>query len=674
MPTVLQSCPLDCPDACSLEVSVENDRVTKVDGDWRNPVTAGFICGKVRRMPAYLYGPDRVMYPCVRRAGSAKGVGGPEVFQRVSWEDALDIVAAGLESARTSFGGEAILPACYGGSNGYLTHGVVDQRLWRRLGATKLLHTICAAPSGAAQALTYGKMPGVAFQDYVHAELIVLWGVNPSATGIHLVPFIRQAVAAGAKLVVLDPRRIQLARSADLHIALKPGTDLPVALSLANWLFENCEDDADFLADHARGVDEFRARAARWPLARAAEVAGVDPGALETLARWYAAASPAVIRCGWGLERNRNGASAVASVIALPAVAGKFAVRGGGYTMSNTGAWRLSTEPAIGAPESGARSVNMNQLGRALTEISDPPVKALFVYNGNPASTFPDQERVRRGMRREDLFTVVHEQIWTDTCRYADVVLPATSFLEHDELHRGYGSYVLQRSGVAAAAPGEAKSNFQVFLALCDRLGLAEEGDLRDPECAAKTIVMADPEGPRLWAELSERGGAVPQFGNAPVQFLDVFPATDDGKVHLFDAAADREAPEGLFGFRADPATPQHPLALITPASVDRITATFGNVRERQARVRLAPCDAALRDIATGAAVVVFNELGEVRCVAEVSGDVRGGVVEMHKGVWDRETASGNSPNALCPDTLSDLGGGACFNDARVDVALLGPS
>lgn len=672
MTKTAQLCPLDCPDACSLAVTVVDGRLTEVDGDHRNPVTAGFICGKVRRFPRYLYGGDRVRTPYIRRDGVPKDVFPADLrdgFRQASWDEALDVVATNLRRVREEFGGEAILPACYGGSNGYLSHGVMDQRMFRRLGASKLLHTICAAPSGAAQGLMYGRMPGVAFQDFAAARLIVVWGMNPSSSGIHAVPFIRQAQEAGARLVVVDPRRIKLARDADLHLAIRPGTDLPVALAMGHWLIENGAADETFLEAHATGIVEYRDRAAQWTMARAARVAGVREADLVELAVWYAQSNPALIRCGWGVERNRNGASAVASVLALPAVAGKFGVRGGGYTMSNSGAWKLTTDPAVGEPEPNVRQINMNRLGRALTELSDPPIKALFVYDGNPASTFPDQRRVRRGLTRPDLFTVVHEQVWTDTCRYADVVLPATTFLEHAELARGYGNYVLQKADAAVEPVGESRSNFDVFLALCDRLGLSRPGDLRDPHEAIEAIVRADEDGERLWRELEQTGLAVPSIGSAPIQFLDIFPGTDDGKIHLFDSDADAEAPEGLFAFQADPATPEFPLALISPSYPDRITATFGNLRAKVASIAVHPTDAASREIGDGEPVRAFNALGEVCCIARVTDEVRPGVVEMPKGVWDRETASGNSANALCPDTLSDLGGGACFNDARVQLA-----
>ena len=337
---------------------------------------------------------------------------------------------------------------------------------------------MCAAPTGAANQALYGKMPGVTYQDYVHAKLIVLWGVNPAASGIHIIPFLNEARAAGAKLVVIDPRATSLARQADLHIAPKPGTDLPLALSLHRHLFEEGHADQAFLAAHTTGADQLRARAREWTFERAAEVANVDASAIRQLARMYVEASPALVRCGWGLERNRNGGSAAAAVMALPAVAGKFGVRGGGFSMSNSSAWGIKAAAWMDDnPEPNTRLVNMNHLGRALTEFDAPPVQMLFVYNCNPVATMPDQNRVIRGLQRDDLFTVVYEQVFTDTCRYADVVLPATTFVENYDIAKGYGPISLQLVQRVIEPVGEARPNAEVFSDLAERVGVgvAEE-------------------------------------------------------------------------------------------------------------------------------------------------------------------------------------------------------
>ncbi|MGH9241889.1 MAG: molybdopterin-dependent oxidoreductase, partial [Vicinamibacterales bacterium] len=399
--TVSTVCPLDCPDSCSLDVRIQDGKITSIDGSSLNPVTDGYICAKVRRFPERVYGPDRLLYPAVR-----KGPKGLASFQRTTWDDAMALIAERLHDARERWGGESILPYSYGGSNGLLTQDTSDATLFRRLGASRLARTVCAAATGAANAAMYGKMASVTYLDFRDARLIVVWGCNPSASGIHLVPHIREAQRQGAKLIVVDPRTTQLARHADIHLAIRPGTDLPVALAIHRYLFETGRADAQFLAAYTRGADRLRAKAREWTFDHAAEEAGVTATELEAAAELYATTSPAVIRCGWGQERNRNGGNATLAILALPAVAGKFGVRGGGYAMSNTSAWGI-TRNWVPAEEPRTRIVNMNQLGRALTEYHEPPVKMLFVYNSNAAVTSPDQGRVLKGLEREDLFTVV---------------------------------------------------------------------------------------------------------------------------------------------------------------------------------------------------------------------------------------------------------------------------
>jgi anaerobic selenocysteine-containing dehydrogenase len=418
------ACPLDCPDLCGLDVTVDNGRVVRVDGDRRGPLTDGFICGKVRKIADHLYGPDRLLHPMVR--AGAKGSG---AWRQVSWDDALALVADRLATIRARSGGEAIVPFHYGGSNGWLTEGALATRMFRRLGASVLDQTYCASASGEAMRGLYGKMPGVALEDYEHSKLIVLWGVNPSATGIHLVPVIERARQAGAKLVVFDPRETPLARRADLHVPLRPGTDLPVALAIVSALFARGHVDRAFVAEHCAEVDELERRASAWTIESAAAEAGIDAALIDRFVELYAASSPAVIRTGWGLERNRNGGSAIAAILALPAIAGKFCVRGGGYTMSNSDArWTVSSETAVGEPITNARHINMCDIARSLREVRDPKIEALFVFNANPVATAPEQAQLVAELAREDLFVVVHEQVWTDTAQLADVVFPQPRF------------------------------------------------------------------------------------------------------------------------------------------------------------------------------------------------------------------------------------------------------
>jgi anaerobic selenocysteine-containing dehydrogenase len=661
--TVETACPLDCPDSCTLEVTVENGRIVGIDGGHQNPTTRDYICGKVRRFANRVYGEDRLLYPAIR-----KGTKGDGTFNRVSWKEALDYVAEKIEAIRRTSGPEAILPFSYGGSNGLLTQDTNDAILWRRLGTSRLARTVCAAATGAANLGLYGKMPGVVYEDYVDARLIVLWGVNPAASGIHLVPFIKEARQNGALLVVIDPRSTSLARQADLHLAPHPGTDLPIALAVHNFLFERGHANLEFLDAHATGADTLRERAAAWPIARAARVAGVDPAQLERFAELYALSSPAVIRCGWGLERNRNGGSAVAAVLALPAVAGKFGVRGGGFSMSNSTAFGIKAATWLNdTPEPQTRLVNMNKLGEALLDYRDPAVEMLFVYNCNPLATMPQQNRVLAGLERPDLFTVVYEQVFTDTSRYADVLLPATTFVEHYDIAKGYGPISLQLVRPVIEPAGEARPNVEVFAELAARLGLGEVEEEIDT-----LLRIAGRLPQQVGAELMERGAATPPYGGRPVQFVDVFPLTADAKINLFPAALDQQAPEGLYGFQSDPATDRYPLALISPASEKTVSSTMGELRERAAVLQIHPSDAAERGIANNDPVRVFNALGEVQCPAGLTSEIRPGTVSLAKGLWRKSTYNGSTSNALVPDTLTDLGGGACFNDARVQVALLG--
>ncbi len=659
---VATACPLDCPDACSLEVTVNDGRVTKIDGGHANPATRGYICAKVRRYGDHVYGPDRLLTPA-RRCG-AKGLGR---FEPIGWDEALGLVADQLTKVRAEQGGEAILPFSYGGSNGYLSQDTTDARLFSRLGASRLARTVCAAPTTAATRGLYGKMPGVGYTDYAHARLIVVWGANPSASGIHLVPYIQEAQKLGARLVVIDPRRTALARRADLHLAVRPGTDLPLALAVIRWLFAEGRADLRFLNQHARGVDELRRRADPWTLDHAAEVAGLDAKAVERFARLYADSSPAIVRCGWGLERNRNGGSAAAAVLALPAIAGKFGVRGGGYTLSNSGAFPIDTEAAALAAEPETRTVNMNQLGQVLTT-GEPPVGLLFVYNCNPLATMPRQELVREGLKREDLFTVVFEQVMTDTARYADVLLPATTFLERTEMASGYGAYALQIGPAAIAPVGEARSNHEVFAELCRRTGVARPGEPETTQELTAAILGASPLGASLRAAMTRDLVAFPPAGPAPVQFVDVFPLTPDGKIDLVPKELDREAPGGLYGYWPDPATERHPLTLISPATDKRISSTLGQLHRGQVPVEVNPEDAQARGIRDGDRVRITNDLGEVLCRARVHEGVRPGVLVLPKGLWAHNSENGSTSNALSPDTLTDIAGGACFNDARVEI------
>jgi anaerobic selenocysteine-containing dehydrogenase len=659
--TVDTVCSLDCPDACSLAVTVEKGKVLRIDGSHAHDATNGYICAKVRRFGERMYGEARVPYPLIRDGGR------DGEFRKASWDDALSLIASRMEAIRDEWGAEAILPFSYGGSNGLLTQDTTDARLFRQFGTSRLARTVCAMPTTTANQALYGKMPGVTYSDYRYARLIIVWGANPSSSGIHLIPHIKAAQAAGAALVVIDPRRTNLARQADIHLAVEPGTDVVVALAMHRFLFEQGLADQEFLDEHANGADQLRERASEWTIDHAASVAGLDAALLENVAEMYADISPAVIRCGWGLERNRNGGNAALAVLALPTVAGKFGVRGGGYSMSNTGAWTHSPEDWIGAPEPNTRLVNMNHLGRALLDYRDPPVQMLFVYNCNPAVTMPNQNKVLEGLARQDLFTVVFDQVMTDTAALADVVLPATTFLESYDIVTSYGLSTMQLAKPAIDAVGQARPNVEVFAELANRLGLAASGEhTTDVETLlAVTGTMPDEVG----RDLMGAGIVTDPAGGAPIQFVDVSPRTPDGKVQLFPEALDHQTPSGLYRYQEHPATSEYPLNLISPATEKTINSSLGELRRGPASLHMHPDDAEPRGLSTGDTVRMFNPLGEVHSPLTLNPDMRRGTVGLPKGLWRMSTLNGSTANALVSDDLTDIGGGAVFNDVRVEVA-----
>jgi anaerobic selenocysteine-containing dehydrogenase len=655
------ACPLDCPDACTLSVTLRGGRIVKIDGSPDNEITRGYICAKVRKFHHRVYGDDRLLHPARRRGAKGSGAVKP-----LTWDAAFELITSKIEQVRDEFGAEAILPLCYGGSNGLLTQDSTDAILFRRLGASRLLRTVCAAPTGAANMALYGKMASVTYQDYPEARLIIIWGVNSAASGIHIMPFLKEARDRGARVVVIDPRGTTLARQADLFLQVRPGTDVAVALAVHRHLFREGHADLEFLARHTTGAERLREKAEPWTFARAADTSGVAESAVRTLAEWYASSSPALVKCGWGLERNRNGGSAAAAILALPAVAGKFGVRGGGYSMSNSASWNLDRS-WVPDPEPPTRAINMNHVGRILKgEHEGPPIKLLFVYNCNPAVTLPNQRAVLEGLARDDLFTVVFDQVMTDTALFADVVLPATTFMEHYEFVKGYGAMSLQLGRPVIDHVGESRSNPEVFAELTRRLGLDQPGD---PEGELDAMLQILDKLPAPYGDqLRDRWVATPPFDGRPIQFQDVWPLTPDRKAHLFPEALDREAPLGLYGFQPDPATEAFPLALISPASERTVSSTLGELPRPDAKLEMNPDDATPRGIEDADAVRMFNELGEVRVQVRVTPLVRRGTVSLPKGLWRRSTANGFTSNVLAPDTLTDIGGGACFNDARVQV------
>jgi len=657
------TCPLDCPDACALDVEVTDGRVSRIGADAESAHTGGFICGKVSGFAKRLYHAERILHP-LRRVGP-KGEGG---FERISWDEAIDVVAGNLRAIAERWGGEAILPFHYGGSNGLLTDEFLDFLFFSRLGASRLAKTICALPATEVALGMYGKMPGVAFGDYPHAEAIVVWGANPRGSNIHLVPYLKEARRRGAWVALVDPRRTLGEGEIDLHLPVLPGQDLPLALALIERWRAAGQLDREFLGGHADGLEPLLERAAQWPLERAAEVTGVAAEAIAELADRLAASTPALVRCGWGPERNRNGAQAMAAVLAIPTLLGKFGVRGGGYTLSNNGAVKFDRDAVIGPLNWNTRNLNMSQLGRLLGDGLEPPVKALFVYNANPAATVPDQRAVLRGLAREDLFTVVHDQVMTDTARWADIVLPAVTFLEGHDLRAGYGSYMLGGVVPVVEPEGEAISNMALFSRLGRALGFADEAfRLSDGVLLRRAAAAVSLPGEEVDRELIGAGGQQTYGfgGEPPVQLRTISPLTADGKIHLTPPILGTEP------YRWLPPDEDWPLALVSPASQRLTNSTFGESNLERLAVTLHPDEAATRGLAAGAHVRVLNQRGEVHCRLSTSDAIRPGVASMPKGAWARASLNGLTATALCPDDGQVVGGAACFNDARVEVEAL---
>ena len=653
-------CVMDCPDVCALDVGVEEGRVVSIAAGSGHPDTQGFICDKVANFGRRLYGAERVLYP-MRRCGAK----GKWQFERCSWDEAVAEIAATLGAIRDRWGGEAILPYHYGGSNGKLSDELIDHLFFARLGASRLAKTICAAPTTEVATGMYGKMPGVAFSDYPKARCIIVWGANPKASNIHLVPYLKRARKAGAFIATVDPRRNFSSLEVELHLPVRPGTDLPVALSMIRRWAEAGALDQGFLAEAVEGAEPLLEQAAEWSIDRAAEVAGLPSADIARLADVYAGSAPAVIRCGWGLERNRNGGQAVGAILAMPALMGKFGVRGGGYTLSNTGAYRMRQHEVVDLGGWRTRQLDMTQLGRLLNEDLEVPLKALFIYNANPAVTAPAQNAVLAGLEREDLFTVVSDHVMTDSARYADIVLPAATFLESTDLRAGYGSYVLGAIRPVVEPAGESISNMQLFGRLGRAMGFEDEAfGWSDEEVFDRVLGAMEMAGEP--AALDEHGRQIVPFPEGvPNQFASSPPLTADGKAQLTPAAL------GGKPYQFIEPDNHYPLSLISPASTRSVSSMMAEYKLPVLRLSIHPEDASRRGIESGDRVRVFNSLGEVVCAARLTERVRPGVTSMPKGAWRRSSVNGSTSTALCPDHLQVVGNGACFNDARVEVERL---
>jgi anaerobic selenocysteine-containing dehydrogenase len=665
-------CPLDCPDTCSLTVTVDAERIVNIRGSHANPYTEGVLCAKVpKAFPEFVHGERRIRTP-LRRVGR-KGGGR---FVRVSWAEALDEIHTRVTAVIAEHGPQAVMPFNYAGPHGFLAGGSMDLRFFHRMGATLLdRKPLCGGIRTESWVGTFGTVPGIRPEQVEQSRLIVAWGNNVTWSNLHLTPLINRARRAGAKVVVVDPRRTKIAEQSDLHLALRPGTDVVLAWAVAAELERRGAIDRAFVERWVEGFEEFMALARPWTIARAAQTCGLAEADVARFAEWYATITPSSISVGNGLERNQNGGSGIRAAFALPALAGRFAVAGGGLV--NGASFAFPKTPArLTRPDlipAGTRTLNIVDIGRHLTEERlAPPLKALFVYNHNPVVVHPDQNRMRRGLEREDVFIAGIEVAMTDSMRYADVVLPACTHFEHHELFAAYGQHWLQRAAPVIPPQGEALPNMEIFRRLAARFGYTEPCfTATDAELMDDAIDPADPRlgGFRPSQIPLDRAMPMTVAGSDAMMFTNVFPKTPSGKIELASTYLAGKYGARLPSFR--PVTSSYPLTLISPASDQRITSTFGgtSTSDEIPPLEMHPDDARARGLRDGQPVRVWNELGEVRLPLRITDDVPRGVVSSLKGAWFRTSDNAQTVSALAPATHADVCEGACYNDARVDVA-----
>jgi anaerobic selenocysteine-containing dehydrogenase len=675
------ACPHDCPDTCALETTVVDGRAVAIRGAKAHATTGGVLCTKVAHYLERTYHPERVLTP-LKRAGP-KGQGR---FEAISWDAALDEIARRFEATIAAHGAEAILPYSYAGNMALLANMSLGSRLFHALGASQLDRTICSSAGGAGITYTLGGKVGMTMQGFADAELIVLWGANPIASNLHLWGYVQEAKRKGARLIAIDPYRSLSAAKCHLHLAVRPGSDAALALGVMHCLIRDDRLDHDYIARHTLGFAGLRTRAAEYPPARVAAITGLTVAEIEALAADYGATRRSAIRLNYGLQRHYGGGMAVRTIACLPALTGAWREASGGVLLSSSGHYPVRAEylerPDL-MPRRGGRlprSVNMSALGEALTTLADPPVKALFVYNANPAAVAPDTNRVIAGLGREDLFTVVHDSFLTDTADYADIVLPATTHLENFDIHKSYGHRSILINHPAIAPLGESRSNNAMFRALAKALGLTEpalfESDASLAEHAFdwEHATLAGLSFERLqqtgWVDL-----AIPA---AP--FADGGFPTPSGKCEFHSASLARAGFDPLptwlaprESLEADPALAgRYPLSLNTPPERNFLNSTFANLERfrtgKTPTLVIHPRDAQVRAIADGDTVRVFNDRGSIRLTAQVSADSRPGTVTALSVWWRKHSPDGQNVNALTSQALTDLAGGATFYDCLVEV------
>jgi anaerobic selenocysteine-containing dehydrogenase len=681
---VLGACALDCPDTCSWIVTVKDGRAVKLEGDPAHPFTRGVLCNKVNGYVAYSQSPDRLLYP-MRRVGP-KGQGD---FVRISWEEALDAIAERFAGISREFGAEAIWPYLGSGSMGLLQGAyAAGRRLWNAVGASQHVVTICTIAGGVGTGYTLGdNRVGMDPETLRFSKLVILWGSNTLSTNHHLWRSITLARQQGAPLVVIDPVRTRTADAADLHLAPIPGTDAALALGLLHVVLTEGAEDKDFINQHTLGWDEFRARILEYPPDRVADICGIPKPAIVDLGKRIARTRPTGIRLTMGLQRHGGGGMAVRTITCIPGVTGDWRYPGGGAGYDTRGFFGVDW-PALYRDDlrrPGTRTLSMTRLGEGLLEMDNPPVKGLFVYGSNPLASVPHQSKIRRGLERPDLFTVVAEHFRTDTVEYADIVLPATMQLEHADLQISYGHLYISWNEPAVMPPGECLSSTEMFRRLARRMDLTEPCLYdSDDEMARQVLESGHPSlGGITLAALKARGWMRVRVPEPFVPFADGFP-TASGKLEFRSERMAQVGLDPLAGYtppyeaaqRDTALAKRYPLALIAGADHYFLNSLFANVADQLKRsgpplLRIHPEDAAARELETGHEARVFNDRGAFVARVEVSDRVRRGVVASTKGRWPRFVRGGATVNATVDERDSDMGGGAVFHDNRVEIERL---
>ncbi len=680
------ACPHDCPDTCATVTEVRDGRAVRFSADTAHPITRGWLCAKVGPYLERVYHPDRLRHP-LRRVGPK----GSDRWERIDWDEAAAEITSRWRAIIAEHGAAAILPYSYSGTLGLLQLSVCNERLWNRMGVSGLDRTICDAAARTAVNATLGARWAPDLRDVRHSKLVILWGHNPASTSPHFVPFLREAQRGGTHVVTIDPRRTLTARSADEHLQPRPATDGALALGLMHVLFAEGLHDEAWLRAHALGWEALRERTAAYPPDRVAAITGVPEETIVQLARRYGTTKPALLKFADGVQRHGNGGQTARALACLPAVVGQIGVRGGGlfYSASGYVTWDAETVGHASECPPTPRVINMNRLGAALTgEVQDPTIMSLYVFCANPVAASPNAGLIVQGLQREDLFTVVHEQFPTDTARYADIVLPATSQLEQVDLHKPYGHRHLQYNHPAIAPLGEAKSNWDVMRFLAAGMGYDEPWLKQEPEEVLAEVLDAtratNPLLDGITLDMLKRDGTVP-FRFAPgqdVPFADGHFPTPSGKVEL---ACEAMAAHGL-----DPLPEYIPpveferdggagkptdsrLVLLTGAAHHFVTTSMANqptlvAKEGTPFVEINPQDAASRGIQPGSDVVVESPRGWCKLRAVVTDDVPVGVAVAPKGRWAKLSPDGRNVNWTTPDALADLAGQSTFHSNLVDV------